>query len=73
MRRAAKRASIWASPTRGARSEGHNAVLAGLLLAASSGRISVVHSARASPTQGQTVSTLRRFGAEPFMALPWRT
>jgi hypothetical protein len=32
-----------------------------------------VHSSRTSTVQDQMVSTLRRFGGEPFIALPWRT
>ena len=60
---------------RSARSEGHSAALASVLLglAASSGRTVLVHSSRTSAVHGQTVNTLRRFGAEPFIALPWRT
>jgi hypothetical protein len=45
----------------------------GLPAGASSGRNCVTHSCRTSGTQAQRVSMLRGLGAEPVVALPWRT
>jgi hypothetical protein len=55
---------------RAARSEGHSATPPG---GASSGRKCEIHSCRTSGTHDHTVSTLRGFGAEPVVALPYRT
>jgi hypothetical protein len=66
---AANRWSIAPRLMRLARSVGQSA---GLPLAAR-GLISVTHSSVTSATHSQTVSTLRRLGGDPFIALPCRT
>ena len=53
------------------RSDGHNAGEAVAL--ANSGRASLIHCSSTPGSQGQTVSTPRRFGADPLPALPNRT
>src|SRR5450759_365731 len=61
--------SRW-QPIRSPRSDGQ---AAGLSSVPNMGRTSVNHSSRMSEVQSHTVSTLRRLGGEPFLALPNRT
>jgi len=58
-------------PIRSPRSDGHSAAespAAGII-----GRASPIHCSSTPGSHGQTVSTLRRFGGDPRLALPNRT
>ena len=60
-----------ARPIRGPRSDGHSA--ADSPADGISGRASATHWSSTSGTHSHTVSTLRCFGGDPFIALPNRT
>ncbi len=58
-------------PIRWPRSDGHKAAESPAVPI--SGRASSIHWPSTPGSHGQTVSTLRRFGGDPFIALPNRT